>query len=257
MISIVIVNYRSAQLLHQCLDSIDRHSITQKSTLEVIIVNNDNDDLVLAKNFPFPMQVINVHRNIGFGSANNLGAKKTSGKYLLFLNPDTELSDKSLEKMFNHMEQNKNIGVLGPKIILKKQNRPQPWTCGKKTSLGDIIFRNTFKKPWNKHITSSVDWVSGTALMVRKDLFDLLGGFDEQFFMYFEDQDLCVRIKQLGKDVLFFPHAQIDHHDGKSWEDERRKKHAYYSSQDYFFKKHYGSFKTIILKLLRFIAKGA
>lgn len=260
MISIIIVNYKSVQLLHQCLGSIAKHSLNQDNServnFEVIIVNNDIGEFILAKNYPFSTQVINVYRNIGFGPANNLGAKKASGRYLFFLNPDTELTGGSLENMFAYLEQNQNVGVLGPKIILKRQNRPQPWTCGKKTSLGGIIFRNTFKKPWNKPIASSVDWISGTAMMVRKDLFDALGGFDEQFFMYFEDQDLCIRIKQLGKEVLFFPYARVDHYDGKSWENQRQKKEAYYSSQDYFFKKHYGNTKAIFLKLLRFIAKG-
>lgn len=257
--SIVIVNYKSKEYLQKCIRSIENKLFKNKDALfpfEIIVVNNDPKPLKIRPNNPLDVRVINNPKNIGYGGANNIGAKNAFGEYLFFLNPDTVLLDSSIAKMIRQLDKHKEVGIIGPRIIDYYRKAPQPWTCGTKTDLANIIFKNTINKPWNKKRAVNVDWVSGTALLIRKDLFEQVGGFDENFFMYFEDQDLCLRVKKSGKAIIFCPHSVILHYDGKSWNNELHKKKAFFESQTYFFQKHHGSMQSMLLKSLRFITKG-
>lgn len=252
-LSIIIVNYRSKDYLEGCLDSIDKYISNSplKNKFEVILVNNEKNNLVLNKSFSFPIKIINQNKNNGFGSANNAGSALASGKFLFFLNPDTKIIDFGFLNMFEHAKSDDSIGAVSPKIILDNENRPQPWTSGRKTTLWNIVFRNTFAKPWNKSNIIPVDWASGTALLVRKADFETIGGFDDGFFMYFEDQDLCLRLKKLGRKNIFYPLCQIVHFNGKSWKNNKEKKFYFYKSQDYFFSKHNPTWQQFLLKLAR------
>ncbi len=248
-LSIIIVNFQSVSYLKKCLESIEK-SINAVLDFEVIVVNNDDQELSLRKDFPFPLKVIKNNLNSGFGAANNFGARVAQGEYLFFLNPDTKLVDDSLKKMVDFAEKEKATSIVGPKIIEASRNAPQPWTCGEKISLKNILFRNTIDKPWNKNEIQQVDWVSGTALFISKSLFDKLGGFDENFFMYFEDQDLCLRGKLQGLKVFFYPHTQIIHYNGKSWNDKKNQKEEYYKSQKYFFEKYHSKLSNRLLRVI-------
>ncbi|HHX58505.1 MAG TPA: glycosyltransferase family 2 protein [Candidatus Moranbacteria bacterium] len=254
MLSIIIVNYQSQNELNNCLESLEKFLLPSKNNFEVIIVNNDKADIQLSPKLSFVVTMIDNKRNEGFGAACNLGARKAKGNFLFFLNPDTELTDNSLWKMLKESSVMPYLGIVGPKIIEAKRNRPQPWTSGKKTSLLNILFRNTFNKSWNKKEPIEVDWVAGTALLIRKGLFEKLGGFDEKFWMYFEDQDLCLRTRNSNLKVLFYPHCTILHHNGKSWSNTRNQKTAYYQSQKYFFQKHHGKISQYLLELAHKIA---
>lgn len=252
-LSIILVNYRSEKWLISCLLGLNELSLSPL-TFEVIVVNNDPKKFIAPEKLLFELKILESQKNIGFGGANNLGVRTSKGKNILFLNPDTLFQKKSIESLFRFFKKNPHIAILGPKIIQASRFRPQPFTCGKKTSLLGILFRNTILKPWNKKKPTLVDWVSGTALLVRKSLFQKVGGFDEKFFMYFEDQDLCLRIKKLGYDVCFFPKSDVLHYDGKCWPNSKQQKIAFYAAQDYFFKKHHPAYKGFILKILKKIA---
>ena len=255
-LSLILINYQSKDYLEKCLTSIEKY-LKKNNNFEIILVNNDKESIEdLKGRYQLPIEIINPKKNIGFGAANNLASKKASGKFLLFINPDTELIDSSLLKLVQLLEKFPEIGIVGPKIIETEKSLPQPWTCGKKTSLFNILFRNSINKPWNKNKSVEVDWVSGTALAVSKKLFKELSGFDEKFFMYFEDQDLCLRAKKAERKIIFYPFVKIYHFNGKSWKNEKDKKHHFYKSQDYFFQKHHGKFKTGLLKALRRIFKN-
>ncbi|MBT7431453.1 glycosyltransferase family 2 protein [bacterium] len=252
-LSVILVNYRSAKWLNACLVILKELQFS-KFSFEVIIVNNDQEKFKPKKDYSFVSKIIQNKRNLGFGSANNIGATKALGRNLLFLNPDTVFKKDSIEKLLFFLEKNPRIGVLSPKIIQASRGQAQPFTCGRKTSLLGILFRNTFFKPWNNKSPILVDWVSGTALLTRKYIYDKVCGFDENFFMYFEDQDLCLRIKKLGYDIVFFPKSTVLHYDGKCWPDTKKQKYAFYKAQDYFFKKHHRRYKCFILKVLKQIA---
>lgn len=257
-LSIIIINYQSKDYLKKCLASIKKHFGERNNpNFEVILVNSDKKPLDdFKKQYLFPIKTIDLKKNIGFGAANNLASQQALGTFLLFINPDTILTDSSLLKLVLLLEKFPEIGIAGPKIIEADKKLPQPWTCGKKTSLLNIIFRNSINKPWNENKPTEVDWVSGTALIISKKLFKKINGFDEGFFMYFEDQDLCLRAKKDKKKIIFYPSAKIYHFNGKSWKNKKAKKKQFYKSQDYFFKKYHGKFKTSFLKSLRRIFKN-
>lgn len=252
-LSIIIVNYRSRDYLEGCLASIEKYLFASplKNNFEVILVNNDKKDLAFDRSFSFPIKIINQKRNTGFGSANNIGAKIAKGDFLFFLNPDTELTGYGFFNMLEYAKSNDATGAIGPKIILAKENRSQPWTSGNKTTLWNVLFRNTFWKAWNKSAITSVDWVSGTALLLKKSHFEAIGGFDEKFFMYFEDQDFCLRLEKIGRKNIFYPFFQIIHFDGKSWNNTKEKKAKFYQSQDYFFRKHNPRWQAFLMGLLK------
>lgn len=254
-LSIIIVNYKSKSYLQRCIESI-HENVSEGLDFEIIVVNNEQLTLNLDLKNLTELNIINNIENQGFGKGNNTGASKAKGEYLFFLNPDTILEDNTPAQLIAQLDKNGNIGVIGPKIIEFNRKRPQPWTCGKRSTLWGILFKNTINKPWNKKTEREVDWVSGTALMIRRELFKEVGGFDENIFMYFEDQDLCLQTKKLGKKVLFYPNSHIIHFDGKSWSNDSQKKKAFYEAQTYFFKKHSTSFETMLLCFLRKITKG-
>lgn len=253
-ISIITINYHSRDYLRGLLTSLDQNLFSNPKNsfgYELLVVNNEETPLELNIPLSIPPVVINTGNNLGFGAANNLAARQAKGDWLFFLNPDIELKDDSLLDMFAYLANNQATAAIGPQIYLPQRKSSQPWTCGKKISLSDVIFRNSINKPWKAKAITSVDWLSGTALLVRKKAFDQVSGFDPQFFMYFEDQDLCLRLKKLGYGIKYFPQASVHHFDGKSWNSLHNKKASYYASQDYFFRKHHGLWQSWMLKILR------
>lgn len=250
-VSIIVVNYKSKKYLLSCLQSLNS-KLTSNQKPEVIVVNNESKPLKrdFFKNLSFPVKIINSGQNSGFASACNQGARKARKEILFFLNPDTEILNNGLSKAADFLQENSGIGVLGAQIIQAETGLPQPWTSGKKTSLSKILLKNTFFKSWNKKTVTKTDWVSGTALLTPRKLFLKLNGFDERFFMYFEDQDYCLRVKKAGKKVFFYPHFSVIHYNGKSWKKETDQKKGYFQSQIKFFQKHM-PFQSRILSILQ------
>jgi GT2 family glycosyltransferase len=217
------------------------------------LVNNDKTELSLPVEYPFINEkIINTGKNVGFGTANNLGSIMTKGEYLMFLNPDTILTDTSLPKALKYLSNHDEAGALGLRIIDYSRKKPQNWSCGKKATWKSILFRNTINKPWNKKTPQEVAWTSGTALIVKKNLFRETKGFDKNFFMYFEDQDLCLKIKNLEAKpkIIHYPKSTVLHFNGKSWKNKSKQKKAYQDSQLYFFKKHNTFVGYLILKTI-------
>jgi GT2 family glycosyltransferase len=251
-ISFIIVNYNSEAFLKKCLKSL--HANVKGISFEIIIINNDKktlnqNDLSIDSS----IKIINSGKNNGFAKACNVGAQVANGKFLFFLNPDTEFIEfdaKSLIKIF----EKQTVGIIGPKL-LTADKKPQPWSTGYATSLADII-KNNFgyiksKAAWENEKQIEVDWVSGAALIMPRLLFSEVDGFDEGFFMYFEDMDLCSKIKSHGQKIIMDPQFKILHLEGQSYDNKKVQKKEYYASQDYFFKKHFGFVSLFMLKLLR------
>ncbi|MDD5397171.1 MAG: glycosyltransferase family 2 protein [Candidatus Moranbacteria bacterium] len=253
-ISFVIVNYQSRDFLQKCLASL--RPCLKKKSAEVIIVNND-DAILDYDLFVFPnLKIINNPKNDGFAKACNLGAKAAKGKYLFFLNPDTELKFSNIDEFVLNFNDS-NVGMLAPGL-LTSEGVPQPWSAGCNINLWDIL-KNNFghiasQKIWSSNSASEADWVSGAAFVISKKLFDSCHGFDENFFMYFEDIDLCKRVQQKNKIILRIPQFSVLHHGGQSYTDKKEQKQHYYESQDYYFKKHFGITCSFFLKLLRKIS---
>lgn len=235
-ISFIIVNYQSEKYLLKCVSSIKEKILGVN--YEVIIINNDNNDLGVE--LPSDIKLINKGKNIGFGAGCNLGARSAQGEILCFLNPDTEIVSENIFDLLNEFNKDKRIGIIGPKLITE-DGRVQEWIAGKEITILSTLLNNLGhkrdKKIWESEISVECAWVSGAAMFIKKDIFQNFGGFDEKFFMYFEDIDLCRRACQLGYKVLYFPDFQIRHFCGKSFCHKKKQKKYYHASQYAYFKK--------------------
>ena len=248
-VSFIIVNYNSRRFLRDCISSVKKNSASL--SCEIIIANNDSDVL----NFP-EAKILSLKNNLGFGAGCNAGAKIAQGEILCFLNPDTEILA-SIKKIINYFSTDKRIGVIGPKLITQ-ENKTQYWCAGVETNLWNILRNNLgfpkSKKIWNSQESVECDWVSGAALFIKKSVFREVQGFDEDFFVYYEDEDLCKRVKEKRYKIIYFPEFTVRHFGGKSFENKKNQKESYYKSQDYYFKKHFGKISTNLLKLIRGLA---
>lgn len=252
-ISFIIVNYQSREHLARCLASIQK---LVEINAEIIIVNNDSLPLESSFSDNFQLKIIQAPKNMGFGSGVNLGAHSASGKYLFLINPDAEIVSASLQKISREFEQNKNLAILGAKII-DERDEMQAWIAGESITPWRIIKNNlglsqdqAIQKQKNNF---PVDWVSGGAMLIHKDLFQKVGGFDEKIFLYYEDIDLCRRVKKLGFDILYFPTLIVRHSGGKSFTNKTTQKKYYYQSQEYYFQKHFGKLAGFLMKWLQII----
>lgn len=255
-LSIQIVNFRSRHYLERCLFSICENLPAIFRT-EVIIVNNDEkplDRAIADIGGGFTVQIVEVGKNIGFGSAHNVGFRESLGKYILFLNPDAEIAPSALDKMLGVFAEDEKIGVVGP-LLIDSDGRIQPDCFGSHRTPLSTIKNKIFGRREGQMIADGkvfkTDWVSGGSMMIRRDVFEKIRGFDEKFFMYFEDVDLCARARKSGSIIAIHPEARIFHESGKSFANEREKKKHYYASQDYYFRKHFGRASASLVKLIR------
>jgi hypothetical protein len=228
-LSIIIVSWNVKNDLIRCLKSLYENQ--PSSTFEVIVVDNASTDgtvEAIKNNFP-EVVVLSNSENRGFAAANNQGIERSRGKYILLLNPDTIAHPDSLNILINFMDENADVGACGPRLLnedgtIQPSARRFPAFRGalyRHTALRFLrIFRNEYKKWLMKdfdHKTQmDVDQVMGAALMVKRSITDRIGTMDEQFFMYYEEVDLCYRVKQAGWRVVFVPAAVITHFGGQS-----------------------------------------
>jgi len=258
-LSIIIVEYKSKKYLFECLKGIKKGLVNIK--YEVIIVDNNqeqeskiNSQELDAALPSFEYQLVSPSTNKGFGSANNAGVGLAKGRYLLFLNPDTFIIDDSLEKMISFYKRHSEIGALTC-LLGPDKNDVQKAFFGKFQSLLGLTLRHyNYQKIDLAKEFFYTDIVTGAVLMIRHDLFIKLGGFDENIFMYLEDDDLCKRLFDLGYKNAVLNTAKIIHLEGRS-SNNILKKHYYYQSQTYFWQKHYGFWPTLIMRIIRWPIK--
>jgi hypothetical protein len=273
LFSIIIVNYRTPEITADCLRSLFRFYDPTQS--EIIVVDNasgDDSPDKLRQEFGEQIRLIENGHNAGFGAANNRGAAVAKGNYLFFLNSDTIIKDNIFNKLaevLGNLESSRpEIGVFGPRL-LGEDGREQAGAAGANPSLYGIIAGKLAggrqqisdrkmggvnqTKP-TKAVGASVltyDWISGAALIISRRLFDAIGGWDENFFLYFEDADLCRRAKQKGRQAALLNDIKIIHRGGQSFPNSRQQKKYYYQSQNYYWKKYYGPTTTTLMKIIR------
>ena len=250
-LSVIIVNYKSANFLEKCINSVFE-KIKNEIPFEIIVVNNDSERIEDKwRNNP-QIKIIDNEKNVGFGAGNNIAAKSAQGDILFFLNPDTEIIALEINVIMSLFD-NKDLGILGG-CLYSKNDKIQPWGAGYEPSLLSLIRNNLVFSVSNKFLTQkdpiNVDWVSAAAFFIRRNIFEKLSGFDENFFMYFEDVDLCQRVRLAGKKVLYYPKAIIRHYGGESYQNKKAQKRDYYVSQKYYFRKHRNFFESGIIKIL-------
>lgn len=260
-ISIILVNYNGADILPECLYSLEKY--INKDNCEIIIVDNNSQDNsidIIENQFP-DIKLIKLPKNIGFGAGNNAGAKIATGEFLFLLNTDTILIENTSQVLSNYLHQNQDVGVVSSRITF--QDGSYQLSCGKLPNLiVEFIdkFRYSLDRKWHSIFSSLYDrqyssvqevgWVTGACLMIRRDVFKQLRGFDESFFMYFEDKDICKRVHDAGFKVIYYPKTSLIHLLGGSSKGVKKSVNTYYrESQLYYYQKHLGKFQTEILKL--------
>ncbi len=264
-LSIIIVNYNVKEFLQNLIHSIFKSALN--ISYEIIIIDNASDDgsvEFIKDKFP-EVKLISNEKNIGFSKANNLGLKIAHGKYLLLLNPDALLREDTLQKMMEFFRNTPDAGLAGCKILNPdgslqlacRRSFPGPWTsfC-KVTGLSSMFPRSRIFASYNltyldENQSYEVDAISGSFMMMKREVYEKVGGFDEEFFMYGEDLDLCYRIQKAGYKVYYVHDTQIIHYKGESTKrssfDETK---VFYNAMNLFVKKHLsGSFLVEIILL--------
>jgi len=221
-LSIIIVSYRGWERLHKCLDALVLLKDETFST-EVIVVDNNSEDPAIfetEKRYPQFRFIFNKI-NGGFANGSNLGARNSSGEYILFLNPDTVATGRAVGKLLEIARKNSNFTLVSCKQVNEKGKESiaigQFPTIFNLTGFQRAIFKS--KRPTSLPADNDIllpDWISGSVVMMNRTTFNLLEGFDEDYWMYFEDVDLCRRNSKMHGRVLFCNSVTIEHNHGGS-----------------------------------------
>lgn len=261
-LSIVIVSWNVREWLRRCLQSVFTRG-TVPLELEVIVVDNasaDGSAAMVAREFPQVRLIANA-QNRGFPAANNQGIAVSSGRYVMLLNPDTEVLGAALATMVAYLDTHPQVGALGPQLLnpdgsvqSSRRRFPTFWTA---------VFESTWLQSWappglleryyvrdrRDDEISEVDWVTGACLVVRREALEQVDGLDEGFFMYSEELDWCRRIKAAGWKVVYFPEARVVHHEGKSSEQVVAARHIHFqTSKIRYFRKYHGALAAALLR---------
>jgi N-acetylglucosaminyl-diphospho-decaprenol L-rhamnosyltransferase len=284
-LSIIIVSWNVRDLLRACLmsltnderratkDATEASSFVLRPSSEIIVVDNasaDGSAAIVAAEFPAVRLLANAE-NVGFTRGNNQGLAVARGRYVFFLNPDTEVVGDALVTMVAYLDAHPEVGALGPQLrygdgSLQSSRRRFP-------TFATALFESTPLawhwpgNPWARRYRmeeqgsgswelgsgargQDVDWVVGAALMVRREALAQVGGFDEGYFMYSEELDLCQRIKEAGWQIVYLPTVQIIHHEGKSSEQVVAARHIrFQTSKVRYFRKFHGPFQAEALRV--------
>ncbi len=252
-LSIIMINYNTPGLTGQAVSSI--FSCRPALEFEIIVVDNSEDSAQRYSDGRTGVTVLAGVENRGFGNACNIGARRASGKYLLFLNSDTLMHPGTLERCVDYLSSHPQTGALGARTLLQDGTLDHACKRGFPTPSAAFFFFSGLDRlhPTSRKLGAyratyldgksigEVDSVAGSFLMTPKDAFEKTQGFDETFFMYGEDLDLCFRVKQLGYQVVYYGKASITHLKGQSGLHTQSKTVAFhfYNAMKLFYRKHY------------------
>jgi len=228
-VSVVIVSFNTRDVLRECLLSVYREIGVLH--VQVIVVDNastDGSPAMIEQEFPEAL-LIRSKINLGFGPANNLGFESAQGRYIVLLNSDAFLTEHSLERSVAHMDANPRAGLAGGRLI-GRDGSPQPSARMFPTVFGDLIvlsglaarfpqsrFFGHADRTWaNQMEAAEVDWVPGAYSIIRAEVLAAVGPFDPRFFLYYEEVDLCRRVKQKGYAIWYWPDIAVVHIGGES-----------------------------------------
>lgn len=267
-LSIVVVSWNVKDLLRHSLASVITslgcETGRQLSSQLVVVDNASSDGSVemLGEEFP-QIHLVANSENVGFTRGNNQGIAVSDGRYVLLLNPDTEVVGDALGEMVAYMDAHQRVGALGPQLLypggqVQSSRRRFP-------DLRTAYVESTFIQPWfadsrilrryyvldaSDDEILAVDWLVGACLLLRREALEEVGTLDERFFMYSEELDWCYRAKKAGWEVVYLPTARVVHHVGKSSEQVLPVRHAQFQrSKVLFFKKHHGDWTGETLRL--------
>lgn len=258
-LSVSIVNYNGGDYLTRCLESIEK--VKDEADLKVYILDNasTDDSFEEAKKKFKDAVFIKSNENLGFSKGQNIILRKIETEYILILNPDCEILDGTINYMLKFMENNKDVGAAS--CLVEKEDGSIDWASHRGFPTPMASFKYYFLKDdslyhlrdKNMTKTHEVDAIVGAFFLTRKSVLEEVGLFDEKFFMYGEDIDLCFRMKQKGYKVMYIPEVKILHHKGVSSGLKKHTQHvttassesrlkafnSFYGAMKIFYKKHY------------------
>lgn len=263
-VSVIFVTWNARSVLIDALKSL--YSYDHDCSLEVIVVDNGSSDgtvLMLRDDWP-AVQVVPLSWNAGFAAANNIGIARARGRYVLLLNSDTICLPTTISGLVQQLEQDPSIGCVGARHLnndccLERSTNAFPTLLNDALEIFELSRFECVQRflaprfPWFTDHSRTIDtgWVNGACMMLRKAVIEEVGAFDEAFFIYVEEVELCYRIQQAGWRVVFTPHSEVIHLEG----------HAYNSNpcfrlrlrfwgHVYFYKKHYSKLRYGVFVLL-------
>jgi GT2 family glycosyltransferase len=262
-LSIIIVNWNVRLLLERCLSSL--MAGCNGLQCQVIVVDSASADgsvEMVRQRFP-QVQLLASGANLGFSKGNNWGVAHSSGRYILLLNPDTEVQGNALLTMLSYMDQHTDVGVLGPKLVFP-DHHVQP-SRRRFPTLATTFLESTLLQQWfprnpilaryfvqdrGDNEVQDVDWLVGACLLLRRQAWEQVGDLDEEFFMYSEELDWCRRAKVTGWRVVYLPTASVVHHEGQSSAQVVPARHIYFqSSKVRYVEKYHGVAASEVLRV--------
>ena len=268
-VSAIIVNYNTREYLRRCISSIIDKS--NKEDIEIFVVDNNSSDgsqKMIKTEFSY-IHLIENKENIGYGRAINRVIKLTTTKYLIILNSDIEFKNDVINEFLNFAKSNEKIGIIGPKLLNSDGTVQVSYNKGYLNMcslfLDRVLFYNFFKLKIRKnklflnlfHSSNKVrkvGWVGGSCLFINKEVLDKVGYFDEEYFMYGEEMELCKRIRNNGYLIYYLPKAEVIHHGFKSSASNFDKVFIeMYKSDIYYFQKYYSKTMVSIAKVIMLI----
>jgi N-acetylglucosaminyl-diphospho-decaprenol L-rhamnosyltransferase len=238
-LSVSIVNTGSRELLLACLETLPRGA-------DVVVLDNASEDGsadAVRDRFP-DVRVLAQQFRAGFGANHNTVIRATEGRYVYVLNEDTTAGDWAFDRIVAYLDANPRVAALGPRIVYpggRLQDSAWRFPTPLVSALGLLTVGKLGVKQSGGHAPHAVDWVTGAALVLRREALDQVGLFDEEFFLYSEEVDLQFRLRQAGWDVHYFPAATVVHHESQfSAEIPERRINEMWRSRHRYWRKHHG-----------------
>jgi N-acetylglucosaminyl-diphospho-decaprenol L-rhamnosyltransferase len=265
--SVLIVNYASWPLTLRCIESLQK---TRHRDFDIVVVDND---IVESPELPSWVRLIRNKENVGFARANNTGIATSDGDPVVFINPDTVVEGNFFEHLETFVSKNPRAGIVGPRILdaegelqlsARREISALSGFLGRTSLLTRLFPKSSLVKSQFPAVTdqshpTSVDWVSGACMVVRRETLRDIGPLDERFFMYFEDADLCRRARAAGWLVYYLPQVEIVHQTGASSRSRPKAIWLLHKSAFLYHRKHgahgpMGVYSAVVLAGLAFRA---
>ncbi|MBM3284263.1 MAG: glycosyltransferase family 2 protein [Candidatus Aminicenantes bacterium] len=253
-LSLILVNHNDSIHLRSCLRSLEPEARDLEA--QVILVDNNSTDgsqAMIRSSFPW-VRLIENSENLGFARANNQGIRESRADFLLFLNPDTVVFPGALSELLDELKRRPQAGAIAPRLV--REDGSFQVSFGRRVSFFSELLQRLLFNPYYRVVlrffsrAREAGWLSGACLLVRRKSLEDAGLFDENFFLYFEDIDLCYRLRKKGFRLILYPRATVLHAGGASTSGQKlASRLEYRHSQVYFYKKHNSRVSCFLLRL--------
>ncbi|MBF0695202.1 MAG: glycosyltransferase family 2 protein [Flavobacterium sp.] len=252
-LSVIILNYNVRHFLHQCIDSVSKALIGINAEIIVVDNNSPDDSCQIVKQF-FPNVILVENKeNAGFPKGNNIGVSIAKGEQICILNPDTVVAEDTFSKILSFVANRENMGIVGAKLVdgrgnflpESKRGTPTPFVAVTKIAGLYSVFPNLkllnqyYAGHLNHNQTGKVDILVGAFMVMKRDLYLEVGGFDEDCFMYSDDIDLSYTVLKAGKENFYYPETTVIHYKGESTVKDESYIRRFSEAMNFFYRKHF------------------